>query len=122
MSIVPFSQTDESHKRQMDYSPRRPQCLACDAVSGLGVRVISRIVICRGCLEAASVFSEQSKCFWCREHKNCHRFTYLASGEGGVPMCQDCRNDFLRRLALAERNKRTRIVITQASLLEVASA
>ncbi|MHC1788555.1 hypothetical protein [Solidesulfovibrio sp.] len=82
-------------------SKERFICIACDGPAP-GIHVIVHTIICKRCIEKAG-FDTLKKCFWCHEEKLCHRFSHpSAPGQGILLMCQDCRDDFLRRIAVGE--------------------
>lgn len=112
---------DLFHAHRPKPSKGRYICIACDGPAP-GIRVIVHTIICKRCMESA-VFDLLRKCFWCREEKLCHRFSHPAFPGGGILlMCQDCRDDFLRRIEKSQENKRTRQILCQGNLMEVTTA
>lgn len=122
MSFIPVSWEEPSSREKILYDgrPRPFKCLACDGPAP-GVHMYSYIIICQHCMETALEFVEFHKCFWCRTEKPCHRFAYIPTGQGGVHMCRDCCEDFLRRISEQKKNRRTRLVLRQGNLLEDAA-
>lgn len=90
-------------------------CLLCGGPPP-GLRIIVDLFVCADCLERVQEFSEQGKCFWCRQQKTTGRLPlhYLC-------ICRECRDDYvgqLREAAGKQPVARVRERAVQGRLLE----